>query len=647
MYSVKARKPHREMHLHKHSSGFGRIPILLVIAALFAAVIYVLVTYGPGEAVEQTDATALDFINWGESQRVLKDRYTGAGTAIGAMGYRDLDRITGCETASTTEARRRKAVFSSADSGVEQCAVTVARYAQAEAEGDKDCLDGIRAAVEVWESDWDASRLGEDTYEFQDVYAFDEVGVDWDVSIRDKIWTIQRLAGWPVGDPVPGFENTRTVWNKDYAGWDPSANQSSCPVRWLQCFDKKQALYKDVAGMEALGEQEGLCIVELHPDIQKGNGMYAHFDVIREVAPDVNVVIASYARNQEDSMSRAADWLIENQANFNIVAARTSNTVFLETGLLKPGLQTLCGDETWCRRAGHVPYEEVCRGNPDDGGWGFAYKSVANLPKNYKPIAWQFERMRNAGIVPVKGAGHEGWKGALPYPDCSPALLSVGVVFAGTLSKGEKVAEGGWTGQGWRWHPSSYCEEKTIEPGQISCITNNAEKVGQSLSDGTVVSPILSPHPFESQWPDLGNAWTSPFVVAAVAVLKSENLAPDLGADEVVDLVHNNGDVVWDRRKCDQDPETDEPDGWLRVDFAFHNMELEPLVKSSRRELSPRAIQLLDHPWAYGCTDAKSPDTAPFHTDNVADFTNRRLNIGAAVEAVLDAGTDASVDAAE
>jgi hypothetical protein len=263
---------------------------------------------------------------------------------------------------------------------------------------------------------------------------------------------------------------------------------------------------------------------------------------------------------------------------------------------------------------------------------------MIRLPADYKPMAYQYERMLEAGIVPVKGAGHEGWKGALPYPDCSPALLSVGVVFVGTLQPGKEnsVVEGGWTSQGWRWHPDHYCEEKTITAGQVSCATNNAPGIGYGLTDGSVVSALMSAHPFESKWPTLGNGWVTPFVAGAVAVLNSENLAPDISAAEVIDAIHHSGGIVRDERKCDQDPGTDDPDGWIRADFAFHGLTLQPYTQPAGDKLSKREIQLLEYPWGYDCTDPDSPDTARFHMDNVPDYDNRLLNIGGAVEQLLN-----------
>jgi hypothetical protein len=621
------------------------VPALLAVGAVIAVAGY----FGfereqAGSGIEvRSDPTALDLIGWGESQQQLRSLYTGAGTTIAALGYRDIGSITGCDGIDSEAVRRRAHTFATASIDGQQCEVTIDSLLRAEESDHTACLAAIETAVNAWELDWNPAEAGEAVYEFQNVYSPAGKTGDVVVTLHDKVHTIERLAGWPIGDPVSGFENSRTVWNQDYAGWSPANDDASCPVVWAQCFDRKQPLYKGVPGLDTLGDAEGLCVIELSPDLRNGIARHAIFNIVHDVAPDTKVVVASFAKNREDSMSRAADWLIQNQSRFNIVAARTSNVVYLETSLLSTGLQELCGEADWCDEAAHVPYNNVCAGDPYAGGNAYAYKSVVQLPQNYQPIAYQYERMRDAGIVAVKGAGHEGWKGALPYPDCSPALLSVGVVYAGTnprTAKPEKLAEGGWIAQGWRWDPSSYCEEKTITRDQVSCVTNNSPDLGYGLSTGETVSPLMAAHPMESVSENLGNAWVTPYVIAAVAVIKSDNLAPGLSAPQVIDLIHRNGDEVWDRRKCDQNPETDEPDGWLRAGFSFFDMELASPDDSASPLLSERELQLLEHPWGYSCSDAISADTAPFHTDNVADYSNRRLNIGAAVNDLLNAAPD-------
>ncbi len=621
----------------KNSTQFRRVIAVALLATVFGLVIMLIANYQSMEI--KSDSEALDLINWGENQADLRAKFTGTGTTIASLGYRNVGRVDGCDGADAKAIGRRAHIFAVPDTGIKQCKVTIASVLQAEATNDIACLDAVRSKVAAWKADWDPKNLAESAYEFQNVFSTEDEHPNASTNLYDEVWTIEQLAGWPIGDPVVGFENSPTVWNGDYLGWSPSANEATCPVSWLQCFDEKEPLYRGVVGLEALGNREGMCIVEPSPEKGSKTGSYALFTIMREIAPDVSFVITSFAKNREDSMSRAADWLIENQARFNIVAARTSNIVLLETELLNPGLQELCGDEAWCSRAGQVPYENECTGNPYEGGKAYAYKSIARLPKNYLPMAHQYERMHDAGIVAVKGAGHEGWKAALPYPDCSPALVTVGAVYAGSIPREKKrtaLTEDGWINQGWRWDPSSYCEENTVERDQISCITNNADKMGYKLPNNEVASPLMSPHPMESLGGNLGNAWVTPYVVAAVAVLKSNNLAPDINAAEVMDIIHRNGDVVWDRRQCDQDPGKDDPDGWVRAGFDFFDLILSPPPETKGSSLSKREIQLLDHPWAYSCTDPDSPDTAPFHMDNAPDHSNRRLNIGAAVSDAMN-----------
>jgi hypothetical protein len=594
--------------------------------------------YFTDEGPIESDTQSLDMLGWGDSESDLKARYTGAGTAVAELGYRDIGKVSGCNGADSEAIARRERKFSSPDIGIALCEVRVSSLREASGNDSPACMSAINTAVARWQSDWDATSDSEPPYEFRDVYPAGNSGGDGVIDIYDQVHTIEQLAGWPIGDTVPGYENSPTVWNGDYLGWSPAANKDSCPIAWAQCFDQKAALYKGISGLEALGESEGQCIIALSPDLNYGSGLYAVIDLIQEIAPDTGVVVASFGKNREDSMSRAADWLIENQSRFNIVAARTSNVVLLETTLLKPGQKELCGTDGWCKRISYEPYQSACSGNPYEGGKAFAYKSVAQLPDKYKPIAYQYERMRDAGIIAVKGAGHEGWKAALPYPDCSPALLSVGVVYTGAMpAAGERGAtiERGWVSQGWRWHPDYYCEENSIQRDQISCATNNAPGLGYELSTGEIASPLMSVHPKESLGGNLGNAFVTPYVIGAIAVLKSSNLLPNMNATETLDVIHSGGVAVWDRRRCDQDPQTPEPDGWMRIGLDFFELKLASPVTNTGARLSEREVQLLDHPWVYNCTDATSPDTAPYHTDNVPDYSNQRLHIGNAVRRAI------------
>ncbi len=247
--------------------------------------------------------------------------------------------------------------------------------------------------------------------------------------------------------------------------------------------------------------------------------------------------------------------------------------------------------------------------------------------------------MRDAGIVAIKGTGHEGWKGALPYPDCSPALVSVAVAYAGHMpytDKPEKLVENGWTRQGWRWDPAAYCEEQSVAPDQLTCVTNNAPGMGYELSDNSVASPLASIHPGESSGENLGNAWTTPYVAATVALLRSENLAANLTATEVMDLIHQSGATIMDTRSCTHATGAAEPDGWFYADADFFGIDLAAPEFTSEDQLSQRETQQLQYPWAYSCSDSVSPDTARFHLDNIPDYSNRRLDVGAAVRKAME-----------
>lgn len=585
-----------------------------------------------GDQGISSDPESLAAIGWGKDQSELKQIYSGAGTSVASLGYRNLEKMNGCAGTDDAAAKRRRVRFNKPDTGVELCEVSIDRLKAAKRDNDADCLTAIESSVNGWQRDWHPNNA-ESAYVFHDVYPADTA--DGVIDIYDQVHTIEHLAGWPIGDAVAGFENSPTVWNQDYLGWSPKEIRDSCPVSWIQCFDRKTPVYKGVADLEALGSNEGLCIVELSPEFRLGMGLYGAIDIIRETAPDTEVVVASFTKNREDLMSRAADWLIDNQARFNIVAARTSNVIYLETALLKPGIQELCGEDEWCQRVSYAPYQTPCTGDPYAGGLAYAHKSQVQAPDEYIPMARQYERMIEAGIIAVKGAGHEGWKNALAYPDCSPALLSVGVTYVGTLpqhSRNTPLVEGGWAAQGWRWHPDYYCEEKSIRPDQVACATNNAPSMGYRLPSGEIASPLMAAFPKERNGDNLGNAWVTPYVVGAVALLKSDNLLPDLSAAEVIGLIHETADTVTDDRRCDQDPANAEPDGWLRIGLEFFDMELASLETAP----SERQAQLLDYPWVYTCTDPDSPDTAPFHTDNTPDYSNQRLNIGRAVKTAQD-----------
>ena len=381
------------------------LPLILIIVAVASISLYWLLS-PQDKATITSDPQSLNAIGWGDDERELKGKYTGRGTTIASLGFRVVGEITGCGWADDQALQRRGTVFANAATGIEGCTVSAADFQQAQKNGDTTCLDAIESAADKWQKNWSSSA--NQPYEFRDVGSDVHGLPDGRVDILDKVHTIERLAGWPVGDPVPGYEASPTVWAGDYNGWRPADYADSCPVEWVQCFDRKAPLYSDVPGLEALGAAEGQCIVEIAPDQKPNPDLYGGFDVMREVAPDVKFVIAAFRENREDSMSRSADWLIENQRRFNIVAARTSNIMLLETRLLSPGLQALCAGEAWCDQAGHVPYRESCAGNPYDGGKAYAHRSVVKLPDTYKPIAWQYERMRDAGIAAIKGASHEG-----------------------------------------------------------------------------------------------------------------------------------------------------------------------------------------------------------------------------------------------
>jgi hypothetical protein len=624
---------------------FILVGIIVIASAAVALVAVYKLKFAHAPAVT-SEQTALSMLDWGDSRAELKASYTGAGTSIAALGYRNINNTTGCEGTEAIAMKRRARRFNDTEIQIEQCTVTITSLNTAIDTGNTECLDAITEATNNWADNWDTSRNNEPRYAFQDVYATGKGNTPKSADLHDQVKTIERLAGWPIGDPVAGYEQSPTVWDGDSAGWSPNSLAESCPIIWAQCFDTKPPLYSGIPGLETLAANEGQCVIELPPEVDNGIAKYALFDLMLEIAPDTRFIVAAFASNREDSMSRAADWLIENQQRFDIVAARTSNTVHLETRLLNAAQQSLC-DKEWCQELGNIPYKKECSGNPYDNGNAYAHKSIATLPKSYKPIAYQYERMLDAGIIAIKGAGHEGWKGALPYPDCSPALLSVGVAFTGTLPrhpKPDKMAENGWNAQGWRWHPSAYCEENSIQPKQISCATNNAPSMGYRLSTNESPSPLMAVHPMESQGNNLGNALVTPYVAAAIAVLRSKNLAPDTNASHLLDIIHATGLTVWDKRRCDQAPEQPEPDGWLRANLDFFNIELAPYVapqaKADLKKITERESQLIQHPWAYSCSDSESPDTRDFYLENIDDYSNKLLQIGAAVEILHDSATN-------
>ncbi|TDJ43495.1 MAG: hypothetical protein E2O50_04515 [Gammaproteobacteria bacterium] len=354
-------------------------PLLLIALAISGVLIYGLLPQSQEPAIT-SDPESLRAIGWGDDQRNLKEIYTGRGTTIAALGYRSLGDITGCAGSDAQAVQRRSIVFSAANTGIEGCTVSSQGLIAAQNQQDGACLNAIENAVSNWQKNWSDAAAG--PYEFLDVGSDAHGQMDGIVDIRDKVLTIERLAGWPIGDPVPGFESSPTVWSGDDSGWRPADNVASCPVEWLQCFDEKEALYAGIPGLETLGGAEGQCIVELSPDRKNNLALYGVFDVMREIAPDAKFVIAAFRVNREDSMSRAADWLIANQKRFNIVAARTSNIMFLETRLLNAGIQNLCGGETWCDAAGHVPYTEPCVGDPYAGRAGLRTSIHRNTPRH-------------------------------------------------------------------------------------------------------------------------------------------------------------------------------------------------------------------------------------------------------------------------
>ncbi len=136
---------------HKNRTKPRRV---IAVALLMTVIGLAIMLVANNQSMEiKSDSEALDLINWGENQADLRAHFTGSGTTIASLGYRDVGRIIGCNGADAEAIDRRAHIFTVPDTGIKQCKVTISSFLQAEATNDTACLDAVRFKVAEWEAD--------------------------------------------------------------------------------------------------------------------------------------------------------------------------------------------------------------------------------------------------------------------------------------------------------------------------------------------------------------------------------------------------------------------------------------------------------------------------------------------------------------
>jgi subtilisin family serine protease len=185
--------------------------------------------------------------------------------------------------------------------------------------------------------------------------------------------------------------------------------------------------------------------------------------IVLEVAPASKVIsldIYSGVDSTDEIWMQAVDWCIANRAAYDIVALNLS--------------------------FGSGRYEEPC--DPS------AYETV-------------LRSVRDAGMIPVAGAGNGGYLDALPAPACAPSAVSVGAVF--------DASYGAFT-----WPVAPICTDYPTYADQVPCFSDSAPFLS-ILAPGVRVASAGLVY--------TGTSQAVPHVAGAVAVLRAGFSGDSLG----------------------------------------------------------------------------------------------------------------------
>jgi hypothetical protein len=177
--------------------------------------------------------------------------------------------------------------------------------------------------------------------------------------------------------------------------------------------------------------------------------------IVREVAPSSRVIsldIYSGVVSSDDVWMQALDWCIENRSAYNIVALNLS--------------------------FGSGAYRQPCAPGPYETALGAA---------------------REAGMIPVAGAGNGGYLDALPAPACAPSAVSVGAVY--------DASYGSFT---WPLEPT--CTDFPTSADEVPCFSDSASFLSLLAPGVRVASAGLV---------YTGTSQAAPHVAGAVAVLRA------------------------------------------------------------------------------------------------------------------------------
>jgi len=208
----------------------------------------------------------------------------------------------------------------------------------------------------------------------------------------------------------------------------------------------------------------------------------------RGIAPDAGLVAVRVmdknASGWNSDMIAGIDWVVANQAQFNIKAINLS--------------------------LGAGRYADVC--DAQDA--------------NTMLQASALEAARQAGIVTFAASGNEGLTGGMVAPACLSSVVSVGAVYDANL--------GAMT-----WPP---CSDATAAADQVTCFSNSSSTLDLLAPGAVIVSTMLG----GGQVSKSGTSMASPHAAAAAALMLQAY--PSLTPAEIETTLERTGVPITDQR---------------------------------------------------------------------------------------------------
>ncbi|HLB30276.1 MAG TPA: S8 family serine peptidase, partial [Gammaproteobacteria bacterium] len=198
------------------------------------------------------------------------------------------------------------------------------------------------------------------------------------------------------------------------------------------------------------------------------------------VAPETKIIAldvftGEYA-NTSDILS-AIDWVIQHQAGYNIVAVNLS--------------------------------------------LGVSQLNVTQCTNSV--FSGAFQRLRQAGAIPVVASGNDAYINGLAEPACAPGAVSVGAVYDAPFNY-----------IGWQ-----ECTDYSAAEGQVTCFSNSAGYLNLLAPGSRITAAGLTMS---------GTSMAAPHVAGAVAVLRGDGGYPGATVDEIVSHLVTSGRPVKDSR---------------------------------------------------------------------------------------------------